>query len=88
MGNSKIPDYDGDCKWRVGVLMDRVMSAPIDDADYAQLKNKPTIGGVEIVGDLTLSDIADAGPNIEIGTREIAAPELTAAQVAALLTDD
>lgn len=88
MGNSKIPDYDCDCDWRVGVLVDRVTSAPIDYLDYELLDNKPRIGGTEIVGDLALSDIADAGPNIEIRTREIAAPELTAAQVAALLTDD
>jgi hypothetical protein len=56
--------------------------------DYETLRNKPTIGGTEISGDLALSDIADAGANIEIGTREIAAPELTAAQTAALLTDE
>ena len=63
-------------------------SSSVPSLDYNMLYNKPSIGGVELHTGLQVIDIIEPGANIEVEEREISAPELTAAQTAALLTDD
>lgn len=63
-------------------------SSAVSSLDYNMLYNKPSIGGVELHAGLQVIDIIEPGANIEIEGHTVSAPELTAAQIAALLTDD
>ena len=63
-------------------------SSAVSSLDYNMLYNKPSIGGIELHAGLQVIDIIEPGANIELEERIISAPELTAAQTAALLTDD
>ena len=57
--------------------------------DYDGLVHKPTIEGVEVSGDKYLSDYGmTAGDNLGFDHGLITVDEMTAAQIAALLTDD
>ena len=57
MGNSKIPAYGGGgCCNSVGVPVARVVSAPISVVDYSYVVNKPSIEGVELVGNRTFDE--------------------------------
>lgn len=51
MGNSKIPAYGGGCCGSVNVPVARVITAPTGVVDYEKIINKPSIEGVELVGD-------------------------------------
>lgn len=54
--------------------------------DYGQLRHKPSIEGVELVGDRAFSELGMRGSeSIGFDHGEISAVELTAAQTAALL---
>ena len=56
MGNSKIPAYGGGCCGSVNVPVARVVQAPVKVIDYTSVINKPSIEGVELVGDRTMED--------------------------------
>jgi len=56
MGNSKIPAYGGGCCGSVGVPVARVVAAPTTAIDYVKILNKPTIEGVELVGDRKIEE--------------------------------
>jgi hypothetical protein len=57
--------------------------------NYNLLGGKPRIEGVELVGDRMLSELGlSGGDNVEVDHGLITVDELTAAQTAALLTDD
>lgn len=57
MGNSKIPAYGGGCCGSVNVPVARVVTAPTSVVDYSHVLNKPTIAGVELVGDISLEEL-------------------------------
>lgn len=58
-------------------------------SDYNDLKNKPSIEGVELSGDKSFGQLGLSGSeNVGFDDGVITVDGLTAAQVAALLTDD
>jgi len=64
------------------------VGVPVDN-DYLDLDHKPSIEGVELVGDRLLSEFGlSGGDNVNVDHGNITIEELTAAQVAALLVID
>jgi len=70
-------------------LKTSTVTQTIADTDYTRLFNKPSIEGVELVGDKGFDELGLRGSaNVAVSHGEISVSELTSAQLATILTDD